>query len=104
MQHYPKRLSFYSFCKTNLELSKPNKCPSFEELLKKTKVKDYIDTRKPNEDMLKNLKIAILYINHDYETRPGLSKSLLALWTGLFAYIGIENYDVIKQLDMPENN
>ena len=51
--------------------------------------------------MLKNLKVTILYINHDYETRPGLSKSLLALWTDLFAYIGIENYDVIKQLDIP---
>ena len=78
--------------------SKPNKCKSFEKLLKKTKVKDYIDTRKPNKDMLKNLKVTILYINHDYETRPGLSKSLLALWKDLFAYIGIENYEIIKQL------
>ena len=48
--------------------------------------------------MLKNLKVTILYINHDYETRPGLSKSLLALWKDLFAYIGIENYEIIKQL------
>jgi len=97
MQH-GKRFSFYSHCKTNLQLSKPNKCKSFEKLLKKTKVKDYIDTRKPNKDMLKNLKVTILYINHDYETRPGLSKSLLALWKDLFAYIGIENYEIIKQL------
>ena len=97
MQH-GKRFSFYSLCKTNLALSKPNKCKSFKKLLKKTKVKDYIDTRKPNKDMLKNLKVTILYINHDYETRPGLSKSLLALWKDLFAYIGIENYEIIKQL------
>jgi len=97
MQH-GKRFSFYSHCKTNLALSKPNKCKSFKKLLKKTKVKDYIDTRKPNKDMLKNLKVTILYINHDYETRPGLSKSLLALWKDLFAYIGIENYEIIKQL------
>ena len=48
--------------------------------------------------MLKNLKVTILYINHDYETRPGLSKSLLALWTDLFDYIGIKNYEIVKQL------
>ena len=93
-----KRFSFYSHCKTNLELSKPNKCKSFEKLLEDPIVKDYIDTRKPSKDMLKNLKVTILYINHDYETRPGLSKSLLALWKDLFAYIGIENYEIIKQL------
>ena len=97
MQH-GKRFSFYSHCKTKLELSKPNKCESFEKLLKNTKVKDYIDTRKPNKDMLKNLKVTILYINHDYETRPGLSKSLLALWKDLFDYIGIKNYEIVKQL------
>ena len=97
MQH-GKRFSFYSHCKTNLALSKPNKCKSFKKLLKKTKVKDYIDTRKPNKDMLKNLKVTILYINHDYETRPGLSKSLLTLWKDLFAHIGIENYEIVKQL------
>ena len=67
-------------------------------MLKKTKVKNYINTRKPNKDMLKNLKVTILYINHEYETRPGLSKSLLALWKNLFAYIGIENYEIVQQL------
>ena len=97
MQH-GKRFSFYSHCKTSLELSKPNKCRTFKNLLKKKKVKNYIDTRKPNKDMLKNLKVTILYINHDYETRTGLSKSLLALWKDLFAYIGIENYEIVQQL------
>ena len=97
MQH-GKRFSFYSHCKTNLALKKPNKCKTFEKLLKKTKVKNYINTRKPNKDMLKNLKVTILYINHEYETRPGLSKSLLALWKNLFAYIGIENYEIVQQL------
>ena len=58
MQH-GKRFSFYSHCKTNLALSNPNKCKSFEKLIKDPKVKDYIDTRKPSKDMLKNLKVTI---------------------------------------------
>jgi len=97
MQH-GKRFSFYSHCKTDLSLMKPNKCRTFKSLLKNTKVKNYIDSRKPSKEMLKNLKVTILYINHDYETKPGLSKSLLALWEDLFEYIGIENYEVVKQL------
>ena len=98
MQH-SKRFSFYKHCKTDLS-NVPNKCRSFNALLKKSKVKNYIDDRKPNKDTLKNLKITILYINHDYETRDGLSSSLVALWEDLFKYIGIENYEIVKQLDI----
>jgi len=98
MQH-SKRFSFYSHCKTDLS-SVPNKCRSFKNLLKKSKVKNYINDRKPKKELLKNLKITILYINHDYETRDGLSSSLVALWEDLFKYIGIENYEIVKQLDI----
>ena len=98
MQH-SKRFSFYSHCKTELS-NVPNKCRSFENLLKKTKVKNYIDDRKPKAETLKNLKVTILYINHDYETRDGLSSSLVALWEDLFKYIGVTNYEIIKQLDI----
>ena len=102
MQH-SKRFSFYSHCKTNLS-SVPNKCRSFESLLKKkvgsSTVKTYIDDRKPKKETLKNLKITILYINHDYETRDGLSSSLVGLWEDLFKYIGIKNYEIVKQLDI----
>jgi hypothetical protein len=31
----------------------------------------------------------------------GLSTSLVDLWKDLFAYIGIENYEIVKQLDIP---
>ena len=99
MQH-SDRFSFYRHCKTNLELKKPNKCRTFEKLLKNKKVKNYIDDRKPKKDTLTNLKVTVLYINHDYETRDGLSSSLVALWEDLFKYIGIENYEIIKQLDI----
>ena len=98
MQH-SKRFSFYKHCKTDLS-SVPNKCRSFKSLIKKSKVKNYIDDRKPKRELLKNLKITILYINHDYETRDGLSSSLVALWEDLFKYIGIENYEIVKQLDI----
>ena len=99
MQH-SKRISFYSYCKQGV-VNKPNKCDSFENLLKDPKVKNYIDDRKPKKETLKNLKITILYINHAYETRMGLSSSLVDLWEELFKYIGIENYEIVKQLDIP---
>ena len=99
MQH-SDRFSFYRHCKTDLSLKKPNKCKSFEKLLKNKKVKNYIDDRKPKKDTLSNLKVTILYINHDYETRDGLSSTLVALWEDLFKYIGITNYEIVKQLDI----
>ena len=99
MQH-SDRFSFYRHCKTDLSLKKPNKCKSFEKLLKNKKVKNYIDDRKPKKDTLNNLKVTILYINHDYETRDGLSSTLVALWEDLFKYIGITNYEIVKQLDI----
>ena len=97
MQH-SDRFSFYRHCKINSTV--PNKCRSFEKLLKNKKVKNYIDDRKPTKETLTNLKVTILYINHDYETRDGLSSSLVALWEDLFKYIGVENYEIIKQLDI----
>jgi len=97
MQH-SDRFSFYRHCKINSTV--PNKCRSFEKLLKNKKVKNYIDDRKPKKETLTNLKVTILYINHDYETRDGLSSSLVTLWKDLFKYIGVENYEIIKQLDI----
>ena len=99
MQH-SDRFSFYKHCTTPLEFTKPNKCRSFDKLLKNKKIKNYIDDRKPNKKTLTNLKVKILYINHDYETRDGLSNSLVSLWEDLFEYIGIENYEIVKQLDI----
>ena len=49
-------------------------------------------------ESLKNLKVTILYINHEYETREGLSSSLVSLWEDLFAHLGIDNYEIVKQL------
>ena len=100
LMQYSKRFSFYNHCKTNLEFLKPNKCKSFASLIKNKKVKNYIDDRKPKKETLKNLKVTVLYINHDYETRDGLSSSLVKLWEDLFKYVGVENYEIVKQLDI----
>ena len=100
LMQYSKRFSFYNHCKTDLSILKPNKCKSFAKLIKNKKVKNYIDDRKPKKETLKNLKVTVLYINHDYETRDGLSSSLVKLWEDLFNYIGVENYEIVKQLDI----
>ena len=42
----------------------------------------------PKKKHLKILKLLFLYINHDYETRSGLSSSLVELWEELFKYHG----------------
>ena len=99
MQH-SKRFSFYRHCKS-IGATRPDKCKPFKNLIKKEKVKNYIDDRKPKNETLKNLKVTVLYINHAYETRMGLSTSLVQNWKDLFEYIGIENYEIVKQLDIP---
>ena len=99
MQH-SKRFSFYRHCKS-IGATRPDKCKPFKNLIKKAKVKNYIDDRKPKNETLKNLKVTVLYINHAYETRMGLSTSLVQNWKDLFEYIGIENYEIVKQLDIP---
>ena len=100
MQHNKERFSFYRHCKINSTV--PNKCRSFEDLLKNSKTKNYIDDRKPSKESLKNLKVTVLYINHSYETKVGLSSSLEELWVNLFKYLGIENYEIIKQVAIPK--
>ena len=47
-----------------------------------------------------SVKKLIVLAEDDYETRDGLSNSLVILWEDLFKYIGIENYEIVKQLDI----
>ena len=47
-----------------------------------------------------NVKKLIVLAEDDYETRDGLSNSLVILWKDLFKYIGVENYEIVKQLDI----
>ena len=106
MQH-SERVSFYKHCTTAAEKLKPknkrkaNKCVTFNQLLEKEKsFAKYLEATKPTKEMLKNLKVTVLFINHAYQSRKDLYITLQALWEGLFKHIGIENYEIIPQLDI----
>ena len=105
MQH-SERVSFYKHCKTAAEKLKPknkqkaNKCVTFNQLLKKEKsFAKYLEATMPKKEMLKNLKVTVLFMNHAYQSRKDLYITLQDLWKDLFEYIGIENYEIIPQLD-----
>ena len=99
LMQFSKRMNFYKHCKSIPTLKKADKCGEFSKLLKKKNVKNYIDDRKPV--YLKNLKVTVLYINHAYQTKQGLSTSLGEMWKELFKYMGIQDVTIVKQLDIP---
>ena len=105
---YSERVNFFKHCTTTEEWlkgknkRKANKCRTFKQLLKKNKTfKNYVEVTKPNQDMLKNLKITVLFINHAYQTRPDLHVSLKKLWVDFFQHLGInsQNVEWIHQID-----
>ncbi len=61
---------------------------------------NYINRTKPTKEMLKNLKVTVLFMNHSYQTRKDLYISLENLWKELFNYIGIKNFEIIPQIDI----
>ena len=89
------RINFYKFCKSVTSLKKPDKCPSFQKLLKKPGVKHYLDTIKPKN--VENLKVEIIFMNHSYQTKCMLGKTLVPLWVDLFKYWEI-NIDPVKEI------
>ena len=93
------RINFYKFCKSVTSLKKPDKCQSFQKLLKKPGVKHYLDTIKPKN--IENLKVEIIFMNHSYQTKCMLGKTLVPLWVGLFDYwgINIDPVDITYELD-----
>ena len=106
LMQYSERVNFFKHCKSAAELLKPkkqqkaDKCGSFEKLLKKEKsFANYINATKPNNEMLKNLKVKVLFINHGYQTRKDLYITLQDLWEDMFKYIGISNYEIVPQID-----
>jgi len=49
--------------------------------------------------MVKNLKVKVLFINHKYQNDKDLYVTLEKLWLDMFSYIGINNVEIIPQLD-----
>ncbi len=106
LMQFSKRVNFFKHCKSASERLKPikkqkaDKCGTFEELMKKEKsFANYINATKPEAEMLKNLKIKVLFINHGYQTRKDLYITLEQLWIDMFNYIGIKNYKIVPQID-----
>ena len=93
------RINFYKFCKSVTSLKKPDKCPSFQKLLKvksnKNDVEYYLNTIKPKN--VENLKVEIIFMNHSYQTKCMLGKTLVPLWVDIFDFWGI-NIDPVKDI------
>ena len=85
------RINFYEFCK--------DACPSFQELLntkvEEVDVKYYLDKIKPKN--VENLKVEIIFMNHSYQTKCKLGKTLIPLWVDLFKYWDI-NIDPVDDI------
>tara|TARA_B100000965_G_scaffold382569_1_gene381035 strand:- start:1095 stop:2006 length:912 start_codon:yes stop_codon:yes gene_type:complete len=106
LMQYSERVNFFKHCKSASEKLKPknkqkaDKCGTFEKLMKNEKsFANYIERTKPNQEMLKNLKVKVLFINHSYQTRQDLYITLEQLWIDMFKYIGINDYEIIPQID-----
>ena len=106
LMQYSERVNFFKHCKSAAMKLKPkkkqkaDKCRSFANLLKKEKsFANYIDKTKPSADMVKNLKVKVLFINHKYQNDKDLYVTLEKLWLDMFNYIGINNVEIIPQLD-----
>jgi len=100
--------NFFKHCTTTLEWKKgknkrkANKCRSFKNLLKTNKIfRDYVEVTKPTKEMLENLKITVLFMNHTYQTKPELHVTLKKLWVDFFEHLGISNQNIkwVHQLD-----
>ena len=106
LMQYSERVNFFKHCKSKAMKLKPkkkqkaDKCGSFEKLLKKEKsFANYINKTKPTAQMVKNLKVKVLFINHKYQNDKDLYVTLEKLWIDMFSYIGINNVEIIPQLD-----
>ena len=94
MMQHTKRLSFYSECNSK---SVNAKCPTFETFMKNPSNKDYLDATAPKG---KGVKLKIIYLNHRYETKKEIDKTLVELWKNYFIDRGFDKVEVVRQLDI----
>ena len=77
-----------------------DKCGTFKELLKKEKsFANYMKATKPTVEMVKNLKVKVLFLNHSYQAEQDLYITLEKLWLDMFDYMGIKNVEIVPQID-----
>jgi hypothetical protein len=106
LMQFSKRVNFFKHCKSEAMKLKPkkkqvaDKCGTFAELLKKEKsFANYMKATKPTAEMVENLKVKVLFINHSYEHGKDLYISLEKLWIDLFSFMGINDVKIIPQID-----
>ena len=90
------------YCKLKILTTEEKRyCGTFDGLLKNKTTRDYLEATKLNKEQLENLKVKVLFLNHNYscETSPKAAKSLQLLWDELFSYQGIDNVEWEWQLD-----
>ena len=106
LMQYSKRVNFFKHCKSAKMKLKPkskqksDKCQNFAKLLKKEKsFANYIERTKPTAEMVKNLKVKVLFLNHSYQAEQDLYITLENLWLDMFDYMGIKNVEIVPQID-----
>jgi len=106
LMQFSKRVNFFKHCKSATMKLKPkkkqvaDKCGSFAQLLKKEKsFANYMKATKPTLEMVKNLKVKVLFINHSYEHGEDLYISLEKLWKDMFSFMGIDDVKIVPQID-----
>ena len=106
LMQFSKRVNFFKHCKSAAMKLKPkkkqvaDKCGSFAQLLKKEKsFANYMKATKPTSEMVKNLKVKVLFINHSYEHGEDLYISLEKLWKDMFSFMGIDDVKIVPQID-----
>ena len=90
------------YCKPKLLANQKKKyCGDLEGLLKNKVTKNYLEQTKLDKKLLENLKVKVLFLNHNYscETNPKAAESMQKLWVELFTYMGINNVEWVWQLD-----
>ena len=96
MMQHSDRMSFYNFCRTK-NSAKPDSCPAFDQLMRNSSARNYIDSTSPsNEDV----DIKIIFLNNRYETSRSLDPSLIRLWIEYFEKAGFETPEIEYQLDV----
>ena len=106
LMQYSKRVNFFKHCKSAKMKLKPkskqksDKCQDFAKLLKKEKsFANYIERTKPTAEMVKNLKVKVLFLNHSYQAEQDLYITLEKLWLDMFNYMGIKDVEIVPQID-----
>ena len=91
-----------SYCYPKLLATQKRKyCGDLKGLLKNKVTKNYLEQTKLDKKLLENLKVKVLFLNHNYscETNPKAAESMQKLWVELFTYMGINNVEWVWQLD-----